>query len=46
MLKVYGFNINGEDAAFAVKLGHTTCSLLENGSSPQDVRPDCVTAAR
>jgi hypothetical protein len=36
MLKVYGFNINGEDAAFAVKLGHTACSLLENGSSPPD----------
>jgi serine/threonine-protein kinase len=37
MLKVYGFDINPEDAAFAVKLGHTTCSLLENGGSPQDV---------
>jgi Protein of unknown function (DUF732) len=37
MLKVYGFTINSEDAAFAVKLGHTTCGLLDRGDDPKDI---------
>lgn len=37
MLKAYGFTINDQDAAFAVKLGHTTCDLLARGDDPKDI---------
>ncbi len=44
-LKEYGFTVTPEEAAIAVKLGHDTCTGLENGASPADAADDLSSAA-
>ncbi len=44
-LKEYGFTVTPEDAAIAVKLGHDTCTGLQNGASPADAADNLSRAA-
>ncbi len=44
-LKEYGFIIPPEDAAIAVKLGHDTCTGLENGATRAAAADDLLRAA-
>ncbi len=44
-LKEYGFTVTPEDAAIAVKLGHDTCTGLDNGASPADAADALWSAA-
>jgi uncharacterized protein DUF732 len=44
-LKEYGFTVTPEEAAIAVKLGHDTCTGLENGASPAEAADALSSAA-
>lgn len=44
-LKEYGFTVAPDDAAIAVKLGHDTCTGLQNGASPADAADNLSRAA-